>query len=200
MYYYEIYVENNQGIYTYKSEEKYEIGQWCIVNFINKDKMGLIVAIVNENQIQFDISKVKKIKDAAPVLSIPSDIMQLIRWIKNYYISDYYSVIKAVYPGALKLNYSKKAIYQKDFWVEECWVERDDSEKNLEEIKKFNEYMKKSKGIAEYYQALLLQQTNGDELQILDLLESSAKQGNVKAYYMIGNIYENKLQFTKAQE
>ena len=87
MYYYEIYVENNQGIYTYKSEEKYEIGQWCIVNFINKDKMGLIVAIVNENQIQFDISKVKKIKDAAPVLSIPSDIMQLIRWIKNYYIS-----------------------------------------------------------------------------------------------------------------
>ena len=57
MYYYEIYVENNQGIYTYKSEEKYEIGQWCIVNFINKDKMGLIVAIVNENQIQFDISK-----------------------------------------------------------------------------------------------------------------------------------------------
>ena len=113
MYYYEIYVENNQGIYTYKSEEKYEIGQWCIVNFINKDKMGLIVAIVNENQIQFDISKVKKIKDAAPVLSIPSDIMQLIRWIKNYYISDYYSVIKAVYPGALKLNYSKKAIFQR---------------------------------------------------------------------------------------
>ena len=61
MYYYEIYVENNRGIYTYKSEEKYEIGQWCIVNFINKDKMGLIVATVNENQIQFDISKVKKI-------------------------------------------------------------------------------------------------------------------------------------------
>ena len=64
----------------------------------------------------------------------------------------------------------------------------------------FNKYMKKSKGIAEYYQALLLQQTNGDELQILDLLENSAKQGNIKAYYMIGNIYENKLQFTKAQE
>lgn len=64
----------------------------------------------------------------------------------------------------------------------------------------FNKYMKKSKGLAEYYQALLLQQTNGDELQILDLLESSAKQGNVKAYYVIGNIYENKLQFTKAQE
>ena len=139
MYYYEIYVENNQGIYTYKSEEKYEIGQWCIVNFINKDKMGLIVAIVNENQIKFDISKVKKIKDTAPVLSIPSDIMQLIRWIKNYYISDYYSVIKAVYPGALKLNYSKKAIFQKEFSENNEILEVE----KIEEIKKFNEYMKK---------------------------------------------------------
>ena len=64
----------------------------------------------------------------------------------------------------------------------------------------FNRYMKKSKGIAEYYQALLLQQTNGDESQILDLLESATKQGNIKAYYMIGSIYENKLEFTKAQE
>ena len=139
MYYYEIYVENNQGIYTYKSEEKYEIGQWCIVNFINKDKMGLIIAIVNENQIQFDISKVKKIKDVAPVLSIPSDIMQLIRWIKNYYISDYYSVIKAVYPGALKLNYSKKAIFQREFSENNETLEVE----KIEEIKKFNEYMKK---------------------------------------------------------
>ena len=147
MYYYEIYVENNRGIYTYKSEEKYEIGQWCIVNFINRDKMGLVIAITAESKIQFDVSKIKRIKAAAPVLSIPDDIMQLIKWIRSYYISDYYSVIKAVYPGALKLNYSKKAIYQKDFWVEECWVERDDSEKNLEEIKKFNEYMKKRKEV-----------------------------------------------------
>ena len=139
MYYYEIYVENNQGIYTYKSEEKYEIGQWCIVNFINKDKMGLIVATVNENQIQFDISKVKKIKDVAPVLSIPNDIMQLIRWIKNYYISDYYNVIKAVYPGALKLNYSKKAIFQREFSENNETLEMG----KIEEIKKFNEYMKK---------------------------------------------------------
>ena len=137
MYYYEIYVENNKGIYTYKSEEKYEIGQWCIVNFINRDKMGLILAMTEKSKINFDISKIKEIKDAAPVLSIPDDIMQLIRWIKNYYISDYYSVINAVYPGALKLNYSKKAIYQKDF------LETED----LSEIKRFNEYMKKYKEI-----------------------------------------------------
>ena len=147
MYYYEIYIENNRGIYTYKSKEKYEIGQWCIVNFINRDKMGLILAMTEENKIQLDISKIKKIKEAAPVLSIPDNLMQLIKWIRNYYISDYYSVIKAVYPGALKLNYSKKAIYQKDFLENEYLIGEDNSENSLDEIKKFNDYMKKRKEV-----------------------------------------------------
>ena len=147
MYYYEIYVENNRGIYTYKSEEKYEIGQWCIVNFINRDKMGLVIAITEESKIQFDVSKIKRIKAAAPVLSIPNDIMQLIKWIRSYYISDYYNVIKAVYPGALKLNYSKRAIYQRDFLENECLIGEDNSENSLEEVKKFNEYMKKRKEV-----------------------------------------------------
>ena len=147
MYYYEIYVENNRGIYTYKSEEKYEIGQWCIVNFINRDKMGLVIAITEESKIQFDVSKIKRIKAAAPVLSIPNDIMQLIKWIRSYYISDYYNVIKTVYPGALKLNYSKRAIYQRDFLENECLIGEDNSENNLEEVKKFNEYMKKRKEV-----------------------------------------------------
>ncbi|BBM41501.1 primosomal protein N' [Leptotrichia shahii] len=147
MYYYEIYIENNRGIYTYKSKEKYEIGQWCIVNFINRYKMGLILAITEESKIQIDISKIKKIKEAAPVLSIPDNLMQLIKWIRNYYISDYYSVIKAVYPGALKLNYSKKAIYQKDFLENEYLIGEDNSENSLDEIKKFNDYMKKRKEV-----------------------------------------------------
>ena len=47
---------------------------------------------------------------------------------------------------------------------------------------------------------MLLQQMNVSEEEIVELLESSAKQGNYKAYYMLGSIYENKLEFTKAQE
>ena len=133
MYYYEIYVENNIRLFTYKSEEKYEIGQWCIVNFVNRDKMGLIVNIVKEEKIDFDKKKLKSIICVAPVLSIPLEIMKLAKWIKNYYLSDFFSVFKTIYPGTLKLNYSKRAIYLKDF---------DEDFKNLE-AQKFNEYMKK---------------------------------------------------------
>jgi len=123
MYYYEIYVENNIRLFTYKSEEKYEIGQWCIVNFVNRDKMGIIVNIVKEEKIDFDKKKLKSIICTAPVLSIPLEIMKLAKWIKNYYLSDFFSVFKTIYPGTLKLNYSKRAIYLKDF---------DEDFKNLE--------------------------------------------------------------------
>lgn len=37
--------------------------------------------------------------DEAPVLSIPKMIMELVKWIKYYYLSDYDSGTKAVYLG-----------------------------------------------------------------------------------------------------
>ena len=103
MYYYEIYVENNVNIYTYKSTEKYEPGEWCIVNFVNRNKTGLIISETKEEDISIDVSKIKFIIDRAPILSIPENIMKLIRWIKDYYISDYYNVIRTVYPGTLSI-------------------------------------------------------------------------------------------------
>lgn len=61
-------------------------------------------------------------------------------------------------------------------------------------------YFKKSDGLAEYYKGLILKEKKVDEKIIVSLFESSAKQGNIKAYYMLGNIYEEKLNFSKAQE
>ena len=64
----------------------------------------------------------------------------------------------------------------------------------------YNKFLKKSNGYAEYYKAMFLKETNGMEDEIINLLESSAKQGNNKAYYMLGSIYESKFEFSKAQE
>lgn len=151
MYYYEIYVENNVNIYTYKSTEKYEHGEWCIVNFVNRNKTGLIISETKEEDISIDVSKIKLIIDRAPILSIPENIMKLIRWIKDYYISDYYNVIRTVYPGTLKLNYSKKAIYVKNLEDKESETENmylfEKSNEKLSEIEKFNSYMQKKKEV-----------------------------------------------------
>ena len=151
MYYYEIYVENNVNIYTYKSTEKYEPGEWCIVNFVNRNKTGLIISETKEEDISIDVSKIKFIIDRAPILSIPENIMKLIRWIKDYYISDYYNVIRTVYPGTLKLNYSKKAIYVKNLENKESETENmylfERNNEKLSEIEKFNSYMQKKKEV-----------------------------------------------------
>lgn len=151
MYYYEIYVENNVNIYTYKSTEKYEPGEWCIVNFVNRNKTGLIISETKEEDISIDVSKIKFIIDRAPILSIPENIMKLIRWIKDYYISDYYNVIRTVYPGTLKLNYSKKAIYVKNLEDKEPETENmylfEKSNEKMSEIEKFNSYMQKKKEV-----------------------------------------------------
>lgn len=151
MYYYEIYVENNVNIYTYKSTEKYEPGEWCIVNFVNRNKTGLIISETKEEDISIDVSKIKFIIDRAPILSIPENIMKLIRWIKDYYISDYYNVIRTVYPGTLKLNYSKKAIYVKNLEDKESETENmylfERNNEKLSEIEKFNSYMQKKKEV-----------------------------------------------------
>ena len=151
MYYYEIYVENNVNIYTYKSTEKYEPGEWCIVNFVNRNKTGLIISETKEEDISIDVSKIKFIIDRAPILSIPENIMKLIRWIKDYYISDYYNVIRTVYPGTLKLNYSKKAIYVKNLEDKESETENmylfEKSNEKMSETEKFNRYMQKKKEV-----------------------------------------------------
>lgn len=151
MYYYEIYVENNVNIYTYKSTEKYEPGEWCIVNFVNRNKTGLIISETKEEDISIDVSKIKFIIDRAPILSIPENIMKLIRWIKDYYISDYYNVIRTVYPGTLKLNYSKKAIYVKNLEDKEPKTENmylfEKSNEKMSETEKFNRYMQKKKEV-----------------------------------------------------
>ena len=151
MYYYEIYVENNVNIYTYKSTEKYEPGEWCIVNFVNRNKTGLIISETKEEDISIDVSKIKFIIDRAPILSIPENIMKLIRWIKDYYISDYYNVIRTVYPGTLKLNYSKRAIYVKNLEEKELKTENmhlfEKNNEKLSETEKFNRYMQKKKEV-----------------------------------------------------
>lgn len=149
MYYYEIYVENNVNIYTYKSEEKYREGEWCIINFVNRNKMGLIISETDEKDVKIDLSKIKFITGKAPIFSIPENIMELIRWMRNYYVSDYSSVIKAVYPGTLKMNYSKKVVYQKP--LTETGKNRDGNlqklfetgKEELTETERFNRYMEK---------------------------------------------------------
>ncbi|MBP6126288.1 MAG: SLEI family protein [Leptotrichiaceae bacterium] len=64
----------------------------------------------------------------------------------------------------------------------------------------FNKFLKKSKGNAEYYKAVIMNDLSEPEMEVINMFEESVNQGNSKAYYMLGNIYQEKLNFKKAQE
>ena len=137
MKYYVLYVENTKSFFTYKSEEEYKPGEWCIVDFSGRKRSAVILRETEEEKIDFDIKKIKEIDSRADILSIPEDIIKLMDWMAVYYISDYYNVIKTVFPGILKLNYSQKAVFYKELENAEKY--------NSETIKDFNDYMKKKK-------------------------------------------------------
>ena len=137
MKYYVLYVENTKSFFTYKSEEEYKPGEWCIVDFSGRKRSAVILRDTEEDKIDFDIKKIKEIDSRADILSIPEDIIKLMDWMAVYYISDYYNVIKTVFPGILKLNYSQKAVFYKELENAEKY--------NSETIKDFNDYMKKKK-------------------------------------------------------
>ncbi len=137
MKYYVLYVENTKSFFTYKSEEEYKPGEWCIVDFSGRKRSAVILRETEEEKIDFDIKKIKEIDSRADILSIPEDIIKLVDWMAAYYISDYYNVIKTVFPGILKLNYSQKAVFFKELENTEKY--------DIETIKEFNDYMKNKK-------------------------------------------------------
>ena len=134
MKYYILYVENTKSLFTYKSEEEYKLGEWCIVNFSGRKRSAVIMREIEEEKIDFDIKKVKEIEGRAEIMSIPEDIIKLIDWLVSYYISDYYNVIKTVFPCILKLNYSKKAVFLKELEENKVY--------SNELINEFNNYIK----------------------------------------------------------
>ena len=69
-----------------------------------------------------------------------------------------------------------------------------------EGISFFDKYLGKSKGNAEFYKGLLLQTTETSEKNIIDIFEQSAKNGKDKGCYILGSIYQDKLEFSKAEE
>lgn len=139
MKYYMLYVENTKSLFTYKSMEEYEPGEWCIVNFSGRKRSAVILREIEEQKIDFDLKKVKEIDSRADIMSIPKDIIKLIDWLVVYYISDYYNVIKTVFPGILKLNYSKKAVFNNELESNQLH--------NDEAVKEFNKYIKSKNNI-----------------------------------------------------
>ena len=50
MKYYVLYVENTKSFFTYKSEEEYKPGEWCIVDFSGRKRSAVILRETEEDK------------------------------------------------------------------------------------------------------------------------------------------------------
>lgn len=137
MYYYNFHVEKYKYLYTYKSEEKLEIGTICELNFHNKLSLGIIVKILSEKDIENVDYSIKEIIKVSTLPIVPKTLMELADWIKNYYISDYDSILPLMYPGGFNYKeYTKKRRNKKDILKSK---KEDNTILNEEQKKAYNE-------------------------------------------------------------
>lgn len=103
MNYYNVYIENLQGFYTYSSEKQIKIGSRVLVSFCKRNRVGLIVEKESKTQFDFKILEIKEILYNDIMLS--EKFIKLLLWISKYYLNTFNQVYTASLPSNIKIKY-----------------------------------------------------------------------------------------------
>ena len=105
MQYFDIYLDSIKGLYTYADKnDEFQLGDNVIVPFRNIKKSGFIIRKnLNEN---FDFKVMNIASKVENSIKLSTEQLQLIEWIVEYYVASYDSVIKAMLPKKVKIEYS----------------------------------------------------------------------------------------------
>lgn len=104
MRYFSIYIEKTNDFYTYASEdENIKIGDRVLVSFRNKDKVGLVVEEEIGKEYSFKVLAIKRV--LYEELSFSKSFIELLLWIKDYYMSSFDQVFSTAVPAGIKIKY-----------------------------------------------------------------------------------------------
>lgn len=120
MRYFSIYIEKTNDFYTYASEDKdIKIGDRVLVSFRNKDKVGLVVKEEADKEYSFKVLKIKRI--LYEELSFSKEFIELLLWIKDYYMSSFEQVFSTAVPAGVKIKYED--IYRVNMEKESLFID-----------------------------------------------------------------------------
>ncbi|MGL4652401.1 MAG: replication restart helicase PriA [Cetobacterium sp.] len=104
MRYFSIYIEKTNDFYTYASEDKeIKIGDRVLVSFRNKDKVGLVIEEEIGKEYSFKVLNIKKV--LYEELNFSKNFINLLLWIKQYYMSSFEQVFSTAVPAGIKIKY-----------------------------------------------------------------------------------------------
>jgi primosomal protein N' (replication factor Y) len=93
--------------FVYKTDEAVEAGCRVVVPFRNREVEGFVVAL-GAQPPAIEIHSIARIVDRSPLLR--SDVLELCRWISNYYVSPLGEVLKGALPPGISPKHVLKPV------------------------------------------------------------------------------------------
>jgi primosomal protein N' (replication factor Y) len=101
---YKIFVDNTKSLFTYSDEnDQYEVGDRVRVQFRNRPVSGMIIALDQDLKKDFKVLSIKeKLLDE---IKLEPKYIELLIWISDYYMCSIGSILGAIMPKNLKVQY-----------------------------------------------------------------------------------------------
>lgn len=110
MHYYEIapnkIIRTDSSVFTYQSETKLEIGTIVLIEIGKNQTVGIVFS-----ETKKPIYKTKSIIKIIETKPIPIELIELIRWMSEYYVTPIGTIVQALLPKGIQKNRHNK-IYQ----------------------------------------------------------------------------------------
>lgn len=138
MRYLNLYVSETNDIYTYLDEkDEFNPGDIVIVDFRNREKKAIVVSRSREETFDFKVNRIKRA--VGENMSYGKEYVDLLLWMKDYYLSSYSNVFSFLNSKKIKIDYVKEFLLNKNFLPE------------TPEEKELVKYFKKRESIREVF-------------------------------------------------
>lgn len=113
MRYLNLYVSETNDVYTYLDEKnEFDVGDIVIVDFRNREKKAIVVSQSKEKSFDFKINKIKR--SVGENLSYGKKYVELLLWMKDYYLSSYSNVFSFLNSKKIKIDYVKEFLLDRN--------------------------------------------------------------------------------------
>ena len=101
--YFNIQIDKQNMLFTYSYHQDIELGTFCVVNFRNKEVIGVVVEKQELTNTKYEIKEIVKVLDK----KLDKSLFKLITWMHDYYIEPYGHLLPLISEPKIEVNNRK---------------------------------------------------------------------------------------------
>lgn len=101
--YFNIQIDKQNMLFTYSYHQDIEFGTFCVVNFRNKEVIGVVVEKQELTNTKYEIKEIVKVLDK----KLDKSLFKLITWMHDYYIEPYGHLLPLISEPKIEVNSRK---------------------------------------------------------------------------------------------